>query len=161
MMEELFRSWMYSLLAAGCICSLLSFLNTDSKLKGLVETACACVMVLTFLSPFGVISDFQDISEVFLSWTTLDSEAVDYENYINSYMESEYCAYIRNEAESFGISLSDVAVTTITDENGNPIPYEIYYQSRQEISAEFKQHIAQTLGIITERQYEDEQDTME
>ena len=155
-MEELLRSWLYSLLVSGCMCSLLCFVNADSKMKGLIETACVCVMLFICISPFRMISDFRSLTEDYIPNSSLELDYSDSEQYIKSFMEAEYSAYIRNEADRFGVTLTDVFVTTRADENGNQIPYEVFYKSEKPISPDFKTYIADKLGVMEERQFEDE-----
>ena len=157
-MAEFFRSWIYSLLASGCVCSILLLLNPDSKMKSLLETGCACIMVLTFLTPFDEVQRFDDY---FQRWEPSDAYVFDYSEYTKSFMESEYRAYILNEAEHFGINLTDLIVSTVQDENGNWIPYEVSYISESPIPSEFQAHIFRELGITEERQYENEENTVE
>ena len=75
------RSWLYSLLASGCVCSLLLLVNTEGKSKNLIETACACVMLLTFLSPFDTGMTSDDLHEYFRKWTSVEARITSNQNY--------------------------------------------------------------------------------
>ena len=152
-MEELIRSWIYSILVSGCVCSMLLFINADSKSKPLLETGCACIMVLVFISP---IMDIQKNSTLHLNtniWSMAEYDSFNNNSYIRAYMESEYCAYILKEADQYNIVLSEVLIGTIQDENGNWIPHEIYYTTEQTDIMEFKRHIENQLGVTEERQH--------
>lgn len=159
-MEDLLSSWLYSLLASGCICSLLLFINPDGKIKNLLETVCSCVMVLTFISPFHKLPNITDMDGILRKWSVVDSHTYDYDAYTKAFMESEYSAYISNEANKFAIILNEVTVSAVRNENDYWIPHEVMYDTEQSISREFKQHITDTLGIPKERQYEHDQSTV-
>lgn len=159
-MENLLVSWIYSLLASGCICSLFLFINADGKIKNLLETACSCIMVLTFFSPFDKLPNVKDIGDILSDWSTVELNTYDHEAYEKAFIEAEYSAYICNEANKFSVGLNKVTVSAICDENDYWIPYEVIYDTDQPISIDFIQHITDTLGIPKERQYEHDENTM-
>ena len=70
-----------------------------------------------------------------------------------AYIEDKYASYILNEAEQYGVSLSEVKVTVVQDNHENWIPYEVEYTTHHLISAEFMKHIHNELGVAEERQY--------
>ena len=153
-MGELLYSWLYSLLASGCICSLFLFLNIDGKWKGLLETGCACIMLLTFVSPFTDGSHKETLNGYFEKWTSIELNEQMNEQYSifnQSYMEGEYRTYILNEAAKSGVTINDVMVDTVLDENGLWVPAEIVYVSDAIVPDAFKARIHNDFGITEER----------
>lgn len=152
-MENIIHTWLYSLIAGGCICSLILFISTDSKLKSLLETGCACLMILIFLTPFKEVKSFDISDQAFKNWTTIESDILlnqNYENIKQTFMESEYKTYIFQEANAYGIDLTDVIVYSEQDQNGYWIPVSVELFSILPISDQFKEHITNTLGVVTE-----------
>ena len=151
-MGELARSWLYSLLVSGCICSLILFLNTDGKIKGLLETGCACVMLLAFISPFQNLSLQNEMDSYFEKWKTVESN-IEFNNITTSqtFMESEYRAYILKEADFYGVELTDVVVSAKQNQEGYWVPVSVIYFAEQPISENFVTHISNDLGLTEER----------
>lgn len=148
-MEQL-HHWLYSMLCCGCVCSLIMLVNPEGKTKYLLETACSCVMVLTFFAPITV-NSFR-ITDYFDDCTVIESSSINEYSLPEAYMESEYSAYILNEAKAFGIDLQEAFVRVELDTNLNAIPYSVDYCTAQSIPDSFKEHITRTLGIPEERQ---------
>ena len=144
-MGESIRMWLYSLLISGCICSCILFVHPYSSNKSLIETGCACIMILIFLSPFKNHHIINQMEKEFSSWTAVENY-IDDSNAIQRFMEEEFRAYILKEANNNGINIFDVKVNTIQDENGYWIPVTIEYISDTTISEDFKSRIAQELG---------------
>jgi hypothetical protein len=128
-------------------------LNSDSKIKVIPETGCACIMLLSFFSPVFQFKDFEYMKEHLQEWSIVAPEIFDYDTYTQSFIELKYQTYIYDEAESFGISFVNVDVSAVQDENGCWIPNEVHYQTEHPISNEWKEHISEQLGIAIERQY--------
>ena len=152
-MEDLIQTWIYSVLVSGCVCSILMFFNTDGKMKPLLETGCACAMILTFLSPVNKICLSPNISADYNHMYKNFSICIDYDDKFKAFIEEQYRAYILNEAKSFGVSLTEAKVTAVQDENENWIPYEVFYTTDHLIDDEFMKHISNELGIAEERQH--------
>lgn len=148
------QSWLHSLLVSGCICSLILFVNPDGKIKNLLETGCACIMVFVFLSPITNLSMRHEIRNDFREWTTIESDniSVDKQLIMNrDFMEAEYQAYILNEAKYHNIQLHDVLVGMQQNSDGYWLPVSVEYITTQTIPESFLLQIANDLGITEER----------
>lgn len=149
------HSWLYDLLICGLICSLIQFFHTDGKSKPLLETGCACIMLLAFLSPIMNFTIPNSADDLFDGWTSMEEPAaarIASEEDFHYIIKQEYAAYIFNAAEQMNLDIEDVSITTVTDEFGTPLPYSIVYTTTEDIPSSFKKRIENELGVPSERQ---------
>ena len=122
-MEQLFQSWLRALLISGCICSFVLFVNPNGKMKMIMETGCASLMILIFLQPFGNDANPNLLMQEISQWTSVKAcNLQDINIYQKTYMEQEYCAYIESEASRNGIAIKDITVDSEQNESGEWMP---------------------------------------
>ena len=148
--------WTHTLLCTGAACAVLLYLCPDGRIHGMMETGCACVMLLALVSPLSrldidayaeMLSEYRHQIEGQEQQTILTVQQVN-----QHVMKREYEAYIINEAALHNFSVISVDVEISESEGGYWIPYAVSYITEQEIPASFLQFVETQLGIPVERQ---------
>ena len=150
------QSYLYSMFLSAFICSILLFFHGNTAAKSGLETGCACVMLIVFLSPLTSLNladtfikrTFSPISEVVNS--NVQSTA---DLYTKQVMEQEYSAYIFSKATELGIALTDISIDMEKNENGHWVPYSIEYNAESSIDKAFFEQMETDLGVPKKRQY--------
>lgn len=149
------QSYLYSMFLSAFVCSMLLFFHGNTASKGGLETGCACVMLIVFLSPLTT----HNLTDTFIEWTSSPiSEGVNSnvqssaDLYTKQVMEQEYSAYIFSKAKEFGIALTDVSIEMEKNENGHWVPYSIEYDGKSAIDKAFLEQIETDLGVPKKRQ---------
>ena len=151
------NDWLRTMLFCGGICALLLYLCPDGKIKGLMESGCVCLMLLSVLSPIRgtKLADYKDLTRYFQQEISQyeATDAILDSTVMEQVIKEEYASYILHEASGQGIPLERVSVELLRTEDGVWIPDALTYYSTYEIPASFQIQMTQMLGIPLERQY--------
>ena len=149
------QTYLYALFVSGFLCSLLLFLHGNASTKTGLETGCACIMLIVFLSPLVSNSPketFASLTSTVLSEETKSNIQTSAIHYAKQVMEQEYRAYILSRAEEFGVTLSSVSIELEETNDGHWIPYLICYRTDNPLSETFMIQMEASLGVPLERQ---------
>lgn len=155
-METILHNWVCAVAAAGGLCAVCMYLCPAGRVKYVLQMASACVMVLALFSPFIKLraDDYASVLAAFREQSTAVMSASDdsAERLNRMVIEREYAEYIWDKAQTYGLTLTDVAVRAVWDNDGYWVPHEAEYTTADILPEAFLQEVTKELGIPEERQ---------